>query len=240
MKGNKPADGCALEEFAPNRFLIHDTRVMPFLRGEGVVTGNRFELQSWRREGLFGRIEQRGMWVLSLEEQIALLPPLPRLPAVAEPLIHLASSRERWSIYDPATRAWQACDTHDHMGQQIVTIKRGALLSRRSGRSAAAFVYCRALNQRKYELQALTADKALWFMLAQSQGCAPALSVQRQPDQSYVCQLPELPADVHAVCERFATYQRAQRQWIFADGVAPLVDAVMQHIGIELIVASSS
>lgn len=238
MKENKHKVDCALEEFAPNRFLIHDTRVMPFLRGEGIVTGNRFELQSWRREGLFGRIEQRGMLVLSLEEQIASLPPLPRLPAVADSLIHLASMRERWSIYDPATRVFVACEAHDHMGQQIVTIKHGALLSRRSGRSAAAFMYCRPHNQRRYELQALTADKAVWFMLAQSQGVAPALKVFRQPDATYTCQLPELPADVQTICERFATYQRSTAQWTFTDEAASLIDAVMQHIGVELVVST--
>ena len=45
-----------LEEIAPNRFLVHNVRATGLLKGEGSIDGRLFELTTWRREGLLGRL----------------------------------------------------------------------------------------------------------------------------------------------------------------------------------------
>ncbi|GIV88236.1 MAG: hypothetical protein KatS3mg055_0754 [Chloroflexus sp.] len=69
-----PAD---FEEIRPNLFLIHNPALGPVLRGEGERDGFHFRLTSWRREGLLGRLTNRGFVTLTIADRIAALPTPP-------------------------------------------------------------------------------------------------------------------------------------------------------------------
>src|SRR4028119_779934 len=60
-----------LDEIRPDRFIINNDKLRPVLRGEGVTVGKFFELVTWRREGLIGRIRMRGFNVRTLEDRVA-------------------------------------------------------------------------------------------------------------------------------------------------------------------------
>ncbi|MBK9713712.1 MAG: hypothetical protein IPO81_20795 [Kouleothrix sp.] len=129
-----------LDEIAPNRFLVHDSRVPPLLKDEGVMTGRLFELTTWRRDGLLARLRERDISVRTIADRVDRLPG-PRQPppiggvgwrplAVAiEQFSHFDLRRLRWHLLAPETRD----------GVAGVTLYDGWVLRRRKGRGSTSF-----------------------------------------------------------------------------------------------------
>jgi len=125
-----------LEEIRPNRFLIHNAKSKMYLRGEGVTVGNTFELTSWRRDGLIGRLRMGGFTVRTIDDRIAALPPLPQPVLLGDIGVReLQHPKERYAYFDTEQLRWvdlaQADDTRD------LQLRVGWVLRRRRGRGAA-------------------------------------------------------------------------------------------------------
>lgn len=237
MKANKPT--WALEEYAPGRFIVHDVRVRPFVHGEGELIGNRFVLHSHRGAGLLARIRQRGLVVWALSDQIAALPPLPRLAPVGDAVAHPARARDRWSVYEPAQRIFQPCEPTPSAGQLRVSLPLGTLAWRRQGRSGGDYWYVAPRLLERYELQALTPDHMRLYALSLACDVAPPVVVTAQDVDTFACQLPELPQAFQQVWERLARYDDATACWHFAGAQSALVDAFARQAGLNLVIATT-
>jgi hypothetical protein len=168
-RSNSRAAPADVEEFAPNRFLVRDTRAQPILKTEGELRGSIFELRSWRREGLIARLRERGITVATLEDQVAQLPGLPQAmppgPEVARPL---AGALDRYSIFDAQLLDWAALEHHDSNGVQAVLIPLNVALRRRRGRGAPSFYLARADRNGALALQPCSEENALLYGFAQA------------------------------------------------------------------------
>jgi hypothetical protein len=169
MKANN-LSRVALEECAPNVFIVHDIRVRPFLHGEGNYVGNRFVLTSWRRDGLFARIRERGLDVASLDAQIAALPALPVMPPLADaPRWHLLGhDDERWSYYDATTRSIAVCAMASHRERMAVALIPGWVVRRRRGRGAGEWYRTAPQGTDTIQFSRIDEDTAILCGLAQA------------------------------------------------------------------------
>jgi hypothetical protein len=129
-----------LEEIAPSRFLVHNTRVNAMLKGEGTVAGRMFELQTWRREGLLARLRERGFRVRTLADRLDELPAPPAPPPIAGPGWRpLASEIEQISHFDLRRLRWHPLPPETRDGMIGVTLYDGWVLRRRKGRSVSSY-----------------------------------------------------------------------------------------------------
>jgi hypothetical protein len=111
------------------------------LRGEGVTIGKFFELVTWRREGLIGRIRDRGFNVRTLADRVAALRGIehPVQPLGAEGIRLLSHPKEHIAIFDRAQLHWQDLRVIEHGGKPAVRLSAGAALRRRKGRGHADY-----------------------------------------------------------------------------------------------------
>lgn len=215
MKANNPPR-VALEECAPNVFIVHDIRVRPFLHGEGDYTGNRFVLTSWRRDGLFARIRDRGLEVASLDAQIAALPTLPPAPPLAAtPRWHvIGHADERWSYYDAPSRTIIPCTVSDQQSRAVVAITPGWLVRRRRGRGGGEWYRTMVQGSDTIQLTHIDQDAALLCGLAQAATYVHApLPLTPQSADVVVLRTPVLPQPYIQCANRWATSDRDGITW---------------------------
>ncbi|MBO9326601.1 MAG: hypothetical protein J7463_14875 [Roseiflexus sp.] len=127
----KPYD---IEEIAPGRFIVRDPRANSILKGEGDLEGQFFTLRSWRREGLLARLRERGFRVLTLEDRIRHLPPLPPPLPVGSPFWLPLPDNERWSVFDPQRLDWIPVPVEVRNEIAGGVIRQGQVIRRRRGR----------------------------------------------------------------------------------------------------------
>ncbi|MFM2032725.1 MAG: hypothetical protein RLZZ297_1490 [Chloroflexota bacterium] len=231
MKANKSS---ALEELSPGVFVIHDIRVMPFLRGEGTVTGNRFTLTSWRRQGLFARIEHRGLVVYALEQMIAELPALPEAPALGATVFYpLTKSGVRYSYFDPQTRTIVPCPEETRDGVAGVRLRLGSIVRVRRSRGLAEWYVCRQSGTQFSWAPQLTPQAALLLGYAQARERAPIVTPQIAGDVVTI-ELPVLPERHAQVLARCARADEATQTWTFAAGSAQFVVPLLAKAGFSV------
>ncbi|HEU4324947.1 MAG TPA: hypothetical protein VFS21_17535 [Roseiflexaceae bacterium] len=195
-----------LDEIAPNRFVVNDSRLPGLLKGEGNFDGRFFELTTWRRDGLLARLRQRSFAVRTLADQIDDLPAPPHPPALREPCWRpLASPIERFSLFDPATLRWAPVPTQEREGAQVVVVQPGLPLRRRKGRGAPAFYQGQAERGGTLGLAPLTETEALLLGYALASERSP--SRLAAPPDGDAWRLPEveLPPPYRSLLRRFAT-----------------------------------
>ena len=232
MKGNNPP--IAVEELTPNAFVVHDIRVTQFLRGEGELVGNRFTLTSWRREGLFARIRQRGLIMASLDDQIADLPRLPHAPPIGTVhWHHTGSAQDRWSMYDPTQRTLAPLDPVTYNNRAGVMIPLGAVVRRRRGRGIPEWFGCHALNGNQLDLVALDEDQALLYGLAQAASMAPPLPWERINTFAYLA-IPQLPRQHMPLLGRLARFDQERQLWSSEITHLTFLSQFLQRVGITL------
>ena len=129
-----------MDELAPNSFLLNNLHVAAVLKGEGLIKGRFFELTTWRREGLLGRLRERGFIVRTLADRLEALPSPPVPPpiggAVWRPLTHV---HEQLSNFDLRSLRWNPLAAQTHDGVPSVLIYAGWPLRRRKRRGVAAY-----------------------------------------------------------------------------------------------------
>lgn len=237
MKANNSAR-VALEECAPNVFIIHDIRVHPFLHGEGTRTGNRFVLTSWRRDGLVARIRERGLVVATLEAQIAALPALPTPPVITEvPRWHrLGHADERWSYYDPATRAIVPCVLSTHADTAGVWLQPGWVVRRRRGRGASEWYRTVPQGAESVQYIPVSDDDAILLGLAQAAIMDHAPLVAHQPDPDHVTlTTPLLPHSYQQCAIRWANNDRSGVTWLMPRAHLVWMQRLLKRLGILLV-----
>ncbi|NBU63871.1 MAG: hypothetical protein EBS29_05140 [Chloroflexia bacterium] len=227
----------ALEEYAPNHFMVHDIRVRPFIRGEGDVEGNRFVLTSWRRDGLMARLAERGLVMVTIESLTEALPPLPAPSPIADdvrwqPLGHPS---ERWSYYDPRQRAVVACETVSHAEQHGVWLHPGCMVRRRRGRGQAEWYRSQPQGTHTIQYTPLAEDTALLQGLAQATGYTHAPIALRAGENGDVAvTIPLLPKAHQSVLARCATSDRNGLVWQCPTAHLPLVVGVLARVQVVL------
>jgi hypothetical protein len=236
MKANNVRHG-ALEEYAPNHFMVHDIRVRPFIRGEGDVEGNRFVMTSWRRDGLMARLAERGLVMVTIESLTESLPALPAPFPIADearwqPLGHPS---ERWSFYDPRQRAVVACETVSHADQQGVWLYPGCMVRRRRGRGLAEWY--RSQVQGAHTLQYTPLDEDSAVLQGLSQACAythDPIALRASATGAVVVEIPYLPRAHQAVLARCATTDRNGLVWQCHPDHLHLVAGVLARVNLFL------
>lgn len=128
-----------LDEIAPNTFIIHNDKVRPVLRGEGVTIGHTFQLVSPRRGGLLGRLKLRGFNVRTLDSRFARLPHLPPAPPLGETLFREANARERWSSFDIDNLRWREIEPTQQETKTVLPFRIGQIVRRRRSRTGGEY-----------------------------------------------------------------------------------------------------
>lgn len=236
MKANKVRHG-ALEEYAPNHFMVHDIRVRPFIRGEGDVEGNRFVMTSWRRDGLMARLAERGLVMVTIESLTAALPALPApLPIADAPRWQpLGHSSERWSYYDPRHHAVVACETLTHADQQGVWLYPGWMVRRRRGRGQAEWYRSQTQGAHTLQYTPIDDDSALLQGLAQATRYTHDPIVVRAAENGAVrVTIPLLPRPHQGVLARCASSDRDGLEWHCHPDHLHLVVGVLARVNLVL------
>jgi hypothetical protein len=220
-----------LEEIAPNRFLVRNSRANTILKGEGEVEGNRFTLTGRRRAGLLARLRERGLRVLALENRISALPRLPAPPPAGEPLWRpLAGPAERFSAFDPAALRWQPLEAEARDGQAGVWLRPGWPLRRRRGRGPADFFLARP-ERGGMGLQPLDEERALLYGYALAADSGVTLRARPHVGGLIIPEV-ELPARHRALLRTIAT---ATPEGPLADEAAwPFAQALFARLGVRL------
>lgn len=232
MKGNNPP--VAFEELTPNTFVVHDIRVTPFLRGEGELVGNRFTLTSWRRDGLFARIRQRGLIMASLDDQINDLPRLPHAPQLSDAYWHpLGTAQTRWSMYNPTLRGLTPLEPMMRHDQSGVMMPLGSVVRRRQGRGIPEWFGCHALKGNQLDLVPLDEDVALLYGLAQAATIAPPLTWERIETFAHLV-VPPLPRPYMHLLGRLARYDQQRHTWSTEITHLTFLSQFLHRVGITL------
>lgn len=245
-----PAD---LEEIRPLVFLIHNPAVHPVIKGEGTIEGKKFELTTWRREGLFARLEYNGFAVLTLEMQIDLLPTLPPVDPVdlvdpvdpVDPLAppdapepahtHPVSRGDRYSRFDPATLGWTALESTspDSGAPPTLALLPGWIIRRRKGRGPASY-YQMAGGR----LMPLDETEALLRGYAQAAHTPQRPLLVTRQGESYLLPALELPAAYRALLKHIGQPANPRTSagagWQVDAAGLPLAQQVYARLGVAL------
>ncbi len=217
-----PAD---LEEVRPDHFVVHNPAAAPILRGEGTREGDRFQLTSWRRDGLIARLRARGFVVLTLADQIAALPALPAAPAAGTPLVRALAPGERISYFAAEPPGWQPAPT---VAPGSVQLHEGWIIRRRRGRGPAS--YSRVSSGSLAPLDEAAALRLGYAGLA-DQGGAPIVATPAT-DQGWLLPDLPLPPEHRRLLGRLAT--RTAAGWHIPAGATPLAGALLARLGLRL------
>jgi hypothetical protein len=222
-----------LEEIRPHRFLIHNPNVRPIIKSEGEISGNVFELTSWRRDGMLARLSNAGYVVVTLADQVAKLPNLsPPVPIGAEALRPLTSSIDRYSYFDPLALTWVPVEPRDEDGQPVVPLRDGWVVRRRRGRGAAS--YHRVFVERGggVGLRPLEALEALLAGYSQATANGPRELLVRREGKEYLLPDVALPRPFEEALGRFA--KQTPAGWRVAERGGQLAQELFAHLGLLL------
>jgi len=226
----------SLEEIAPGRFLIHDPQVSGVLKGEGIFSGQLFELTTWRREGLLARLRGRGFRILTLDDLAAQLPDLPRPPPIGGPGWRpFSSAIEQISHFDLRNLRWRALAPETRAGALGVTIYDGWVLRRRKGRGGAAFYLAVRERGGGVGLQPLDETAAILTGYAQSLTLDEQRPLVERSGARIVLPDVELPPPHRRLLTRVAT-EDGERLLVDESGWR-LAQAVFGKLGVQLHVA---
>lgn len=172
--GEKPYD---IDEIAPGRFMVRDSRANTLLKREGDLEGRLFTLRSWRREGLLARLRERGFRVRTLEDRIHALPPLPPPYPAGNTSWHPLPADERWSVFDPQRLDWVPIPEETRNGIVGCVVRQGQVIRRRRGRGIPRY----ALVAAGATLRSIDETEALLRGYAQAR--SPVLTARRDGER---------------------------------------------------------
>jgi hypothetical protein len=230
-RANKAAD---FEEIRPQHFLLRNHLARGVLKGEGHLEGNRFELTTWRRDGLLARLRNSGFTVETLDDQIARLPDLPPAAPLGGFAPRVLPQNDRYSYFDPQSLGWAPLEAQQEGENLAVRLRDGCVVRRRRGRGAASYHHVFIERGSAAGLAPLTATEALL------QGYAQAAQIPREPlavqslNQHYLLPALELPVPHHAILQRLGDLSEAgwriddERGW-------RLACAVYERLGLSLV-----
>ena len=217
--------------------MIHNDKLRPLLRGEGVTVGRIFELITWRREGLIARIRARGFEVRTIADRLRALPGLPDVAPPGEPGIRaLASNKERYSIFDMQTLRWSDLQPETVFGKLAVRVRDNVALRRRKGRGKGDFYRSALVRNELINLLPCTETDALLHAYAQlgQLGSHPRIAAVRRVDGMFVDRRQATLPTPHSDILALLAHGKAE-VWTFPKAVLDLAGEVFATLGIELI-----
>lgn len=225
-----------LEEIAPNLFLLHTPRVGWMLKGEGERLGRRFELRTWRRDGLLARLRANGFRVLTLDDRVDLLPRLPEtIPlddVVWRPLV---SATERLSYFEPDALAWAHAPSEVRDGVAGVLLRVGWVIRRRKGRGVPIY-YLSFPSGEGIRLEQTDETRALLHGYAQAAELEVTVYAEPRAEGLLLPRL-ELPAP-HLALLRSQAHSTGEGLLI-EERAWPLAQAVFERLGVELVIRAT-
>jgi hypothetical protein len=241
MKGNRSGvpQAPAVEEIAPDRFVVRDPRARPILNGEGELRGRFFELRSWRRDGLIARLRHIELIVSTLDDQLAGLPPLPAAESTgSNGWRALSSAIERFSSFSLTTCTWAPILPTVRDGRPGIDALIGYPLRRRKSRGAADFFIAAA--ERGGGLALRPSDETLALLMAyalmQRYG-EPVVHAARRGDELHIPAI-ELPPPHRELLTRFTTHTSAG--WIATGRGMQLTEALLGMLGLTCVITPTS
>ena len=222
-----------LDEVRPDRFVIHNDKVRPLLRGEGVASGKFFELVTWRRDGLVARIRARGFNVRTIADRIAALPSLEMVMPPGEMGVRVLAAKERIATFDPDTLRWREVEAATVDGQLVARLRAGAALRRRRSRGAGDF-YIATLAHGEINLLPVGESTALTHAYAQLTATRDVVLRYSDAGESILIPAEQalLPPPHRAILELLAADKAPA--WTLAPDTVPLAEAVFAALGIGL------
>lgn len=221
-----------IDEIAPGRFIVRDSRANTLLKREGDLEGRMFTLRSWRREGLLARLRERGFRVRTLEDRIrALPPPPPPFPEGSASWLPLPAD-ERWSVFDPQRLDWVPIPEetrHDVVG---CVVRQGQVIRRRRGRGVPRY----ALVMAGATLRTIDETEALLRGYAQAQ--TPVLTARRDGERIVLPSQPLPPP--HRRLLRSLAVDTVDDCLVMTPDAWPLAQALYAHLGVRLVLESAS
>lgn len=215
--------------------MIHNAKTRPFLRGEGMINGKFFDLQTWRSEGLFARLREAGFNVRTLADRIARLPAVADVgPAGASGVRILANAKERLGIFDHVQLRWRDLPLHED--RPTVELHENIALRRRKGRGKADFYITALARDHTINLLPVTETEALMHTYSQiAASNQPALIQFEQRDQAYHVPRNQLILPPpHAAALDLLGSDKAL-PWTFTDATSiDLAEIVFDKLGVEL------
>jgi len=224
-----------LDEIWPERFLIHNDKLKPLLRGEGVTVGMFFELVSWRREGWLARLRSRGFNVRTLQDRVAVLPAISPVPPLGDEGVRLlGSAKERIALFDGDQLRWKELPIIEHNGKAAVRVRDGAAVRRRKSRGQPEYHIATLVHGNQINLSPRNETNALLHTYAHLGQQGPV--VVRLVEQEDVYLVPHeqavLPPPHRELLDLLAYDKKAR--WAFSKPVIKLVEAVFDKLGIQL------
>jgi|GEM_PF-397946 hypothetical protein len=222
-----------LEEIKPHIFLIHDSRMNSILKGEGKIAGQRFELTSWRREGLLARLRDRGFNVRTLADQVDKLPNPPRVGLPSGTMLRpLSTTIERFSYFDPDSLNWVTLEPFEHEGQKVVQLLDGAVIRRRKGRGASDYYLAFRERTGGAGLRPIDESKAILTGYGQATAQHNRDIDAKKLDKAYI--LPDLilPEPYRKLLARIG--ERIDEGWRIHQRGWPLAQEIFARLGILL------
>lgn len=222
-----------LEEIKPHVFLVHDDRMVPILKGEGKVAGQRFELTSWRRDGLMGRLRDRGFNVRTLADQVDKLPNPPRIdPPYGEILRPLSTAIERFSHFDIESLSWVALEAFEHEGQKVIPMTDGAVIRRRKGRGASEYYVAFRERNGGAGLRPIDESKAILIGYGQATTDETRDVIAKKLEKAYILPDMILPASYSKLLTRIG--ERVAEGWRVHERGWPLAQEIFARLGLLL------
>lgn len=225
-----------LDEIRPDRFVIHNVKLRPLLKGEGVTAGKFFELVTWRREGLLARIRERGFNVRTIADRIAVLPEIgPVAPLGPEGVRLLSQAKERIATFDRTELRWRDLPVIEHAGKAAVRINSGVALRRRKSRGHADYYLATLAHNDLINLLPVTETEALLQAYAQLAQTGPQVIVHYtlQPDALFIPKRHLTLPPPHAETLSLLTRDKAE-SWTIPTSVRDFAAAVFAKLGIVL------
>lgn len=141
-----------LDEIRPDRFVIHNDKIKPLLKGEGVTVGKFFELGTWRRDGLIARLRERTFNVRTIDDRIAGLGAIEPQPLGAEGVRMLSQAKERIATFERDGLRWRDVPVEQVDGRSVVRLRAGQALRRRKSRGKGDYYLATLAGQNEINL----------------------------------------------------------------------------------------
>lgn len=228
-----------LDEIRPDRFVIHNDKIKPWLKGEGVTIGKFFELGTWRRDGLLARLRERGFNIRTIDDRIAGLGAIGAVePPGAEGVRALSQAKERIATFDAAELRWRDLPIEQVDNRAVVRLRAGEPLRRRKSRGQGEFYIATHSQQDQINLLPVHETEALLRAYAQRALAGPIrLRYTIHDDTIHVPQQAILLPTPHRTVLELIALDKAPA-WTFPLAALPLATTIFAKLGITLQPAS--
>lgn len=222
-----------LDEIRPDRFVIHNDKIRPLLKGEGVTVGKFFELGTWRRDGLIARLRERTFNVRTIDDRIAGLGAIEPQPLGGEGMRVLSQAKERIATFDREELRWRDVPMEQVDGQSIVRLRAGQALRRRKSRGKGDYYLATLSGQSEINLLPVGETQAVLYGYAEISLDGPVvLHYSATAETTHLAQRTIVLPPPHQSVLELLTLQGPP--WTFPATALPLATEIFARLGVTL------